>query len=212
MGFFSKLLKKTNNQEESMPVKKGVEDFMSFIRIYLQATMAANLGITNIKMVPELAMFKRMLKIQTVNNKLGVAEKIKARKIMQSEYGIADIFFEELDASLKKGCKNQMAIQGYSVKFQEYLNNLLTVVTTLMKWKMQIPLFMKNTLRKSTEETIHDIMTKGTWNKPEIMAATFNLKKQAETLGFSEAWMSEFMFNLIILAKKEKRKKNDNSK
>ena len=193
-----------------MSVKKGVEDFMSFIRIYLQAAMAANLGITNIKMVPELAMFKRMLKIQTVNNKLGIAERARARKIMQAEYGISDIFFDELDASLKKNCKNQMAIQSYSIKFQEYLNNLLTVVTTLMKWKMQIPSFMKGTLRSVTEQTIHDIMTKATWSKPEMMAAIFNLKKQTESLGFSEAWMSEFMFNLIVLAKKEKRKKADN--
>lgn len=209
MGLFSKISDKKENTEEEIPVKKGVEDFMSFIRIYLQAAMAANLGITNIKMVPELAMFKRMLKIQTVNNKLGIAERAKARKIIQAEYGIADIFFDELDASLKKGCKNQMAIQSYSIKFQEYLNNLLTVVTSLMKWKMQVPSFMKGTLRKLTEETIHNIMTKASWNKPEIMAATFNLKKQAEGLGFSEAWMSEFMFHLILLAKKEKRKKND---
>lgn len=209
MGLFSKLAKKADEPTEEMPVKKGVEDFMSFIRIYLQASMAANLGITNIKMVPELAMFKRMLKIQTVNNKLGIAERVKARKIMQAEYGIADIFFEELDSSLKKGCKNQMAIQSYSIKFQEFLNNLLTVATSLMKWKMQIPLFMKGTLRKATEDTIHEMMTKGTWSKPEIMAATFNLRKQADTLGFSEPWMTEFIFNLIVLAKKEKRKKTE---
>lgn len=210
MGLFSKIFKKEETTQEEMPVKKGVEDFMSFIRIYLQAAMAANLGITNIKMVPELAMFKRMLKIQTVNNKLGIAERARARKIMQAEYGISDIFFDELDASLKKNCKNQMAIQSYSIKFQEYLNNLLTVVTTLMKWKMQIPSFMKGTLRSVTEQTIHDIMTKTTWSKPEMMAAIFNLKKQTDSLGFSEAWMSEFMFNLIVLAKKEKRKKPDN--
>lgn len=204
----SRIFKKKEVETETQ-VKKSVEDFMSFIRIYLQASIAANLGITNIKMVPELGMFKRTLKIQTINNKLGVAEKAKARKMMQSIYGINDIFFEELDASLKKGCKNQMAIQGYSIKFQEYLNNLLTVITTLMKWKMQIPSFMKNTLRSATEKTIHDVMNKTSWNKPEIMAAIFNLKKQTETLGFSEMWMSEFMFNLILLAKKEKRKKSE---
>lgn len=206
MGIFSKIFKKKEIETETH-VKKGVEDFMSFIRIYLQASIAANLGISNIKMVPELGMFKRTLKIPTVNNKLGVAEKAKARKMMQNIYGIDDIFFDELDASLKKGCKNQMAIQGYSIKFQEYLNNLLTVVTTLMKWKMQIPSFMKKTLRSATEKTIHDVMNKASWNKPEIMASIFNLRKQTDSLGFSEIWMTEFMFNLIVLAKKEKRKK-----
>ena len=80
MGLFSKLKKKKEADEE--PVKKGVEDFMNFVRIYLQATIAANLGITNIKLMPDLAMFKRTLKIPTANNKLGVAERARARKIM----------------------------------------------------------------------------------------------------------------------------------
>ena len=79
MGIFSKLFGR-KNETEGTP-KKGVEDCMSFIRIYLQACMAANLGITNIRMVPELAEFKRVLKIQTINNKLGVAEKAKAARL-----------------------------------------------------------------------------------------------------------------------------------
>lgn len=207
MGIFSIFKKKQNTEDE--PLKKGVEDLMNFVRIYMQATMAANLGITNIKLMPELAMFKRTLKIPTTNNKLGIAEKAKARKIMQSEYKINDVFFDELDASIKKKCKTQMAVQSYSLKFQDYLSNLVTLVTSLMKWKMQVPNFMKNSLRKITEETIHKIMTKPDWKKPEIMAASFNLRKQSEGLGFTEEWMSEFMFNIIILAKKEKRKKED---
>lgn len=207
MGLFSKLKKKKEADEE--PVKKGVEDFMNFVRIYLQATIAANLGITNIKLMPDLAMFKRTLKIPTANNKLGVAERARARKIMQAEYGIGDIFFTELDASIKKGCKSQAAIQGYSLKIQDYLGNLLTLVTSLLKWKMQVPSFMKGTLRRMVAESINKIMTKPDWKKPEVAAASFNLRKQVASLGFSEEWMTEFMFNIIILAKKEKRKKEE---
>ncbi len=207
MGILSILKKKKDSDDE--PMKKGVEDFMNFVRIYMQAAISSNLGITNIKLMPELAMFKRTLKIATANNKLGVAEKARARKIMQAEYSIGDIFFDELDSSIKKKCKSQMAIQSYTLKIQDFLTNLLTLVTSIMKWKMQVPGFMKNTLRNMTADTVHKIMTKPDWKKAEVMAASFNLKKQADGLGFSEEWMTEFMFNIIVLAKKEKRKKEN---
>lgn len=205
MSIFSNLFGKKENDAETP--KKGVEDFMSFIRIYLEAAMAAGLGITNIRMLPELAAFKRVLKIQTVNNKLGVAEKAKAKKILMSDFGLGESFFDELDASLKKGCKSQMAMQSYSFKFQEFLQNLMTLVSNQMQWKMQVPLFMKGTLKTLTEETVHNIMTKPMWKKQDVMMMAFNVRKQAEALGLSEKWMSEFVFTLIVLAKKEKRKK-----
>ena len=207
MGLFSRFKKK--KADGDAPVKSGVEDFMSFVRIYLQASIAANFGISNIKLMPDLAMFKRTMHVPTANNKLGVAERARARKIMQAEYGTADIFFTQLDASLKKGCKTQQSIQSYTLRFQDYLTNLVTLTTSLMKWKMQVPRFMKKTLRSMTEDTIHKILTKPNWKKTEVMTTAFNLRKQSQSLGFTEEWMSEFMYNIIILAKKEKRKKEE---
>lgn len=209
MGLFSKLFSKRNAEGGDQPAKSGVEDYMSFIRIYIQAAMAANLGITNIRLVPELAMFKRALKVPTVNNKLGLGEKAKVRKIMFEQYGMGEDFFDKIDASLRKGCKNPQQIQSYTARFQEFLNNLLTMITTLMKWKMQVPSFMRNSLRTFTHEAVHQAMTKASWSKPEMMATAFNLRKQSESLGFDEAWMTEFMFNVIVLAKKERRKKTN---
>ena len=63
MGFFSKLFRKNTGNEESKV--GGIEDFMTLIRVYYQAVMASNLGISNINMLPDLAMFKRTLKVAT---------------------------------------------------------------------------------------------------------------------------------------------------
>ena len=45
--------------------------------------MAANIGITNINMLPDLATFKRTLKVPTQNNKLGVGERNKCKKMLE---------------------------------------------------------------------------------------------------------------------------------
>ena len=66
MGFLKNIFSKKNDEVENVG---GMEDFMTLIRVYLQAELAGNLGLTNINMLPDLATFKRGLKIQTQGNK-----------------------------------------------------------------------------------------------------------------------------------------------
>ena len=87
MSIFSKLFKKKTTEEESATVG-GMEDFMTLIRVYYQAVMAAQLGISNINALPDMAVFKRTLKIPTQNNKLGVAERSRCKKMLTDIYGI----------------------------------------------------------------------------------------------------------------------------
>ena len=62
MNIISKLFKK--EKEETEATSKGsVEEFVTLIRVYYQAVMAVQLGITNINMLSDMALFKRMLKI-----------------------------------------------------------------------------------------------------------------------------------------------------
>ena len=106
MSIFSKLFgKKQAEGEESVRVG-GMEDFMTLIRVYYQAVMASNIGITNINFLPDMAVFKRSLKIATQNNKLGVAEKSRCKKMLTDIYGLPDSFFKEVDNSIKKNVKN----------------------------------------------------------------------------------------------------------
>ena len=86
----------------------GMEDFMTLIRVYYQSVLAANLGMTNIGMLPDLATFKRTLKVATQNNKLGVAERGRCKKMLEQLYGMNEIFFKEIDSSIKKNCKKQI--------------------------------------------------------------------------------------------------------
>ena len=61
----------------------GMEDYMTLVRVYFQASLAANLGITNLAMLPDLRMFKSTLHVPTQNNKLGVGEKAQCRKMLK---------------------------------------------------------------------------------------------------------------------------------
>ena len=93
MGIFDIFKKKKSEAELGWRVG-GMEDFMSLIRVYYQAVMAANLGISNLAMLPDLRVFKQTMKVQTVNNKLGLGEKNKCKKMLQEMYGIYDGFFK----------------------------------------------------------------------------------------------------------------------
>ena len=48
MSFLSKLFKKDSAETSKEEVKGSVEEFVSLVRVYYQASMAVNLGITNL--------------------------------------------------------------------------------------------------------------------------------------------------------------------
>ena len=55
MSFISKLFKK---KEETEAIAKGsVEEFVTLIRVYYQAVMAVQLGITNLNILNDMALF-----------------------------------------------------------------------------------------------------------------------------------------------------------
>ena len=99
MGLFDFFKKKKTTERVG-----GMEDFMTLIRVYYQSVLASNLGISNVNMLPDLATFKRTLKVATQNNKLGVAEKSRCKKMLEQIYGLNEAFFKEIDQSVKKNC------------------------------------------------------------------------------------------------------------
>lgn len=199
MGFLNKLFGK--KAEENGP---GMEDYMTLIRVYFQASIATNVGITNIAMLPDLRMFKSTFKVATVNNKLGVGEKSKCRKMLSEMYGTDDSFFKEIDASIKKNCRSMQDVQVYLVQFQSFTQDLLMLMGNLMKFKLRIPSFFKGTLRTMTEKTVNDLFNKNDYNDPSTMKAVIGIRNYAKRLGFSQPWVTDFVFQLVMLAKKEK--------
>lgn len=153
MNIFSKLFgkKQAEATEETVRVG-GMEDFMTLIRVYYQAVMAAQLGISNINFLPDMAVFKRTLKIPTQNNKLGIAEKTRCRKMLADIYGLTDSFFKEIDNSIKKNCKNVNDVKTYLFMFQGFSQDLMMVIGNLMQWKFRMPSVLKKMLRNMTEK------------------------------------------------------------
>lgn len=207
MSIFAKLFGK-KDAEETEKVG-GIQDFMTLIRVYYQSVMASNLGITNLGFLPDMAAFKRSLKIPTQNNKLGIAEKNRCKKMLNQIYGMSDDFFKEIDASIKKNCRNANDIKNYLFLFQGFSNDLMTLVSNLMQWKIRMPGFMKKALYSLTEKAINDILTKDSWKDNSVRVTCLNVRKYKQTLGYSQQWMTEYAHRIITLAKKEKQPKEE---
>ncbi|MDL2291686.1 hypothetical protein LJB80_00880 [Bacteroides sp. OttesenSCG-928-F21] len=202
MSIFSKLFGKKSNEGVG-----NVEDFSSLTRVYFQSVIAANLGVTNINMVPDVANFKRVFKVPTQGGKLGVGEKSRAKKMLMQDYGISENFFKEIDASVKKNCKKQQDVQSYLFMYQAFSNDLMMLMGNLMQWKFRIPSRFKKTMYALTEKTVHDVVTKTVWKKDEVHKTAMDVRKYKERLGYSEQWMTEYVYHIIILAKKESKNK-----
>lgn len=208
MGFLNNIFGK-KKEEDKLENLGGMEDFMTLIRVYFQAEIAGKSGITNINSLPDLAAFKRSLKIPTQNNKLGIAEKSRCRKMLSQLYGMSDNFFKEIDASIRKNCKNINHVQAYMFQFQGFSSDLMMQIGTIMKWKFRVPNFLKKALYTLTEDSVHKIMTNNTWKDEASYKTVFNIRQYQQHLGFSEPWMTEYAFQMIRLAKKEPKKKED---
>ena len=108
-----------------------------------------------------------------------------------------------LDNSIKKGCRTQNDVSRYLYLFQGFTQDTMMLMGNLLKWKFRIPGFMKKMVRKLTDSTVHDILTKDTWNDDSVRKSVFAVRKYQQMLGFSEGWIQEYVYNLIALAKKE---------
>ncbi|MBP3767442.1 MAG: hypothetical protein J6I31_04085 [Prevotella sp.] len=209
MSFLSKLFSRKDS--ETTERTGGMEDFMTLIRVYFQAVMAADLGITNIAMLPDLRVFKTTLHVATVNNKLGVGEKSRCKKMLKDIYEMDDAFFKEIDQSIRKRCRRLQDVQPYMLQFQAFTNDTMMLVSNLMKYKLRIPSMFKKTLYSMTEQTVNDIFTKNDFKDAGEMKTAVGIREYARRLDFSQQWTTNFVFKVIMLAKKEPRPKDEDS-
>ncbi len=203
MGFLSKLFGKKEEQQKA----GGMEDFMTLIRVYFQAVMAADLGISNMAALPDLRVFKTTLKVPTQNNKLGLAEKSKCKKMLKDIYGMDDDFTKEIDQSIRKRCKKPQDIQTYMYQFSGFTQDLMMLTGNLMKFKLRLPSFFKSAIRTMTEKTVNDIFTKNDFSDAGVMKTVVAIRQYASKLGFSQQWTTDFVYKVVMLAKKEPRPK-----
>ena len=201
MAFWNKLFGK---KEEEQKVG-GMEDFMTLIRVYFQAVMAADLGITNLAALPDLRTFKATLKVPTQNNKLGLAEKSRCKKMLKELYQMDDNFTKEIESSIRKRCKKPQDIQTYMYQFSGFSQDLLMLTGNLMKFKLRLPSIFKSAIRTMTEKTVNDIFTKNDFTDAAVMKTVVAIRQYDQKLGFSQQWVTDFVFRVVMLAKKEKQ-------
>ena len=203
MSIISKLFGKKEDEQKA----GGMEDFMTLIRVYFQAVMAADLGITNLAALPDLRVFKATLKVPTQNNKLGLAEKTKCKKMLKELYGMDDDFTKEIDQSIRKRCKKPQDIQTYMYQFSGFTQDLVMLTGNLMKFKLRVPSIFKSAIRTMTEKTVNDIFNKNDFTDAGVMKTVVAIRQYAQKLGFSQEWTTNFVYKVVMLAKKEKQPK-----
>ena len=198
-------------KKKSDETKVGnVEDFISLTRVYFQSVIATNLGITNIRFLPDVANFKRLFKIPTQGGKLGLAEKSASRKMLMQDYGLNESFFKEIDASVKRNCRTQNDIQSYLFMYQGFSNDLMMLMGNLMQWKFRFSMLVKKLLYSQTQKTIHEIVTRSELKDVSVQKVAWRIRKYKETLGYSEEWMTDFVYNVVLMAKEDaKRQKKE---
>lgn len=208
MEIFSKLFGRKEQESRT----GGMEDYMTLVRVYFQATLAAQLGISNLAMLPDLRLFKSTLHVPTQNNKLGVGEKSHCRKMMMEIYHTDEQFFKEIDQSIRRNCKKLQDAQVYMIQFQSFTQDLMMLMGNLMKFKLRVPSFFKKTIYAMTEKTVNDIYVKNGYKDPSVIKSVLNVRKLNARLNFSQKWVTDFTYQVMMLAKKEPRPKEEDEK
>ena len=208
MGFLTKIFSKKNENSRV----GGMEDYMTLVRVYFQASMAANLGITNLAMLPDLRTFKATLHVPTVNNKLGLGEKAHCRKMMKQLYGTDEIFFKEIDQSLRKNCRKMQDVQTYMIQFQGFTQDFMMLMGNLMKFKLRLPSIFRKALYTMTEKTVNEIFNKNDYKDVGVMKTVVAIRQYNKRLGFSQQWITQFVYQVVMLAKKEPKPSDEEQK
>lgn len=206
MNIFSKLFWRNNKETAKTG---GMEDFMTLIRVYFQAAIAEQVGITNLNALPDLRQFKTALHVPTLHNKLGAGEKAHCKKILRDIYGTEDYFLKEIDQSIHRNCRKMQDVQVYLLQFQNFTQNLMMLTSNLMKFKLRLPSFFKKSIYTMTEKTINDIFNKNDYSDQSVMKAIIEVRQYDKRLGFSQKWATDFVYQVVMLAKKEKKPKNE---
>ena len=207
MGIFSNLFgRKSADTEQKVG---GMEDFMTLIRVYFQAVIASDLGITNLNALPDLRVFKVTLRVPTQGGKLGLGEKARCKKMLKELYEMDDDFFKEIDQSIRHRCKKIQDVQTYLLQFQTYVQDVMMLSGNLMKFKLRLPSFFKGAIRTATEKTVHDIFMKNDYKDASVLKTVVSVRELDKRLGFSEKWTTDFVYRVVMLAKKEKQPQTD---
>lgn len=205
MSIFSKLFGHKDNEEQKIG---GMEDYMTLIRVYFQAAIAERVGITNLNALPDLRQFKTSLHIPTVNNKLGIGEKSHCKKCCVTYMAPKTISSKKSTKASERMFEDARRA-GLPLQFQNFTQNLMMLTGNLMKFKLRLPSIFKKALYSMTEKTISDIFNKNNYTDQSVLKAVVEVRQYDKRLGFSQKWTTDFVYQVVMLAKKEKKPQNE---
>ena len=81
----------------------------------------------------------------------------------------------------------------------------------LMKFKLRMPSFFKSAIYQMTEKTVGDIFTKNDYKDAGVMKTVMAIRQYNKRLGFSQKWITDFVYQVVMLAKKEPKKQDENA-
>lgn len=100
-------------------------------------------------------------------------------------------------------------VQVYLLQFQNFTQNLMMLTGNLMKFKLRLPSIFKKALYSMTEKTISDIFNKNNYTDQSVLKAVVEVRQYDKHLGFSQKWTTDFVYQVVMLAKKEKKPQNE---
>jgi hypothetical protein len=77
----------------------------------------------------------------------------------------------------------------------------------LMKFKLRVPSIFKSAIRTMTEKTVNDIFNKNDFSDAGVMKTVVAIRQYAQKLGFTQQWTTNFVYKVVMLAKKEPKPK-----
>jgi len=81
----------------------------------------------------------------------------------------------------------------------------MMLMGNLMKFKLRLPSFFKKAIYTMTQRTINDIFNKNDFSDAGVLKTVASIRQYNKRLGFSQKWVTDFVFQVVMLAKKEPR-------
>ena len=66
----------------------------------------------------------------------------------------------------------------------------------------------KKTLYAMTEKTVNDLFNKNDFKDAGVIKTVLSLRQYNQRLGFSQKWVTDFVYQVVMLAEKEPRNSN----
>ena len=103
-------------------------------------------------------------------------------------------------------------VQTYMIQFQGFTQDLMMLMGNLMKFKLRLPSIFRKALYAMTEKTVNEIFNKNDYKDVAVMKAVVAIRQYNKRLGFSQQWVTQFVYQVVMLAKKEPKPADDEQK